>query len=1660
MLASDLSPVIRQYSFTSVALFFLLFFHVELSVYGQLTVVDSVDILFNLTLQGVSLSTLDTSNLDGNQVVERLNELAVSNPVQYGFLQNALIKSIQEEFVSNTVSVTECSIGSYVDPLTGLCYPCKAGTYSETPRATSASLCLPCPAGTFSNVTGASSSLTCLSCPAGTFSGVTGANSSKACTDCGLNMISTGGAQSALACVCKPGYYMPSGGSVCVFCEEGYFCSGNVRNECPGREASVSSSAAGSTAREDCFCLAGFYGLAGSVLGCSQCSANSYCTGDLQTDAYVKNYAVISACPPNSYSNAGSVSPDQCTCLDSFKRQQSSPSQQAWSVTAQPCNCTNAYTCKTAAPCVGCREGRACAGSQTLTCPQGFVHHVGTSVTFGLSGYPASASWLIAPPGAQRVFVRLYDVNTGSGSNALRIFQCLTAACALSDRSPIDTRTWATSPGFGVVWVDWAGAGNVGSTTPFKLEYASLAPCDSPETISLRVASKYFPETSQSVPAPRQLDPTWPMVALPGDQITFSQFPLEANVSVDVFDSQWTSVMGPLSVWQPMEVGVFFVRDLSMPSRSRQVIVLPLEPRTVTVYYSVGPSASSSFILNGAVEGPDSPDIILVRGETLVMSRLSGTTGVMLLSSYNATTGDFAMLAGEGVVGQSTPTLAQTSVTWKTLGSPAGLYYYASASNLGGVKAGRVLLYEPPGGSLCVECQIGEFCYNGAAAKCPPNSVSLPGSTSVSQCQCLTGFAMSSTDLESYVNGQAVDTGGRHTCVIGSDGQLWCWGANDRGQIGVGTLEPLVEAPVVVAGLSDVRNVSLGDDFTCAVVGPSLRVKCWGSNYYGQLGLDSTVLTLEWPPGTGGAAPELGEWARLAGGSEPTSYTTRSLSCGKQSCCAIVSKVVASSNVDALTCWGRGDSNQLGGGATDATKRKSVGTGVLSGFASNNPRFSYANTGVSLSVGSSKASLVTVGGDHACSVMVGGSVWCWGSNANGAVGKGTGQVFYNPVEIDIGGAAKMVNCYSLVCCAVMSGSYGVKCWGKGGDGRLGTGVFDVGLTVESMGSNLQQVAMGANVFALDVNVGQAQTCVLLLTNGVKCWGLVGGNVIGDNPPIEMSDLLPNVELLGTRVVLQMSGKGFTTCAVMSDYRVACWGSNDFKQLGGTPSSSVMNMTLVDSAISALRSTGTPSSLSCTTCPANTYCTGGNGIAQSCPANTVSPIQSTQASDCKCLAGYKRVGSACAICSGREYCVNGLVSLCGINSATMANGSTNVSSCQCAKGYFWNPTTKACTACGWGQYKDVVGNLDTCTSCPAGKRSSQGAAESSSACIPCDPGSFSLSGSATCTQCGSGFAAPPGSSACIACGAGFFSDGMDAYCRPCPAGTYDDEPRNGQPGTCAACPAGTASPALNSTSWAACQPCVAGSVSDGGAGACRQCGVGQYSLVGTQNCLQCPLNSTSSVGSGYDGCKCAAGTFKNVGVDGVTFTCDVCGPGKFSAGSASSCTDCPSGTASSAVGAKSSSACALCSAGRYSSAGSTSCQACGVWSFSWSSGSSGCITCGLGFYASTGASVCLACPPGKFSESPISSVVGCQTCPSGSYCVGGLEASKPGGAQVVSCPLGTYRLDTGLTAAGQCTPCPANSYCPSPTLKVSQMPRAQASCSVLACGVTTATTRRW
>ena len=85
-----------------------------------------------------------------------------------------------------------------------------------------------------------------------------------------------------------------------------------------------------------------------------------------------------------------------------------------------------------------------------------------------------------------------------------------------------------------------------------------------------------------------------------------------------------------------------------------------------------------------------------------------------------------------------------------------------------------------------------------------------------------------------------VSTSSNHACALDPTGHAFCWGAGADGQLGNGGQPQLATSPQAVNTTMTFRAIAAGDHHTCAI-GTDNRIYCWGSNTYGQLGNGSTA---------------------------------------------------------------------------------------------------------------------------------------------------------------------------------------------------------------------------------------------------------------------------------------------------------------------------------------------------------------------------------------------------------------------------------------------------------------------------------------------------------------------------------------------------------------------------------------------------------------------------------------------------------------------------------------------------------------------------------------------------------------------------------------------------------------------------------------------------
>jgi len=270
-----------------------------------------------------------------------------------------------------------------------------------------------------------------------------------------------------------------------------------------------------------------------------------------------------------------------------------------------------------------------------------------------------------------------------------------------------------------------------------------------------------------------------------------------------------------------------------------------------------------------------------------------------------------------------------------------------------------------------------------------------------------------------------ISTGAYSTCALLANKTVSCWGANNWGQLGIGSHADTREPTVPVTGLANVTAISGGSgDFFCALIKGG-TVKCWGSNMFGNLG-DGTTNNSSTPVAVTGLA-------------NVTAIST----VAENSCALILGGTVK--------CWGSNNFGQLGDGTTNNSSSPVDVTGLP-------PR----------------VIAISVGWRHTCALIAGGSVRCWGDNNHGELGDGTTNNSSTPVAVT--GLVK-VTALSLAdvnSCALIQGGT-VKCWGV--VTRYPWTVYDLTPVV---------VAGLANVTAISSSGPSA--CALIKGGAVKCWG--------------------------------------------------------------------------------------------------------------------------------------------------------------------------------------------------------------------------------------------------------------------------------------------------------------------------------------------------------------------------------------------------------------------------------------------------------------------------------------------------------------------------------------------------------------------------------------------
>ncbi len=175
------------------------------------------------------------------------------------------------------------------------------------------------------------------------------------------------------------------------------------------------------------------------------------------------------------------------------------------------------------------------------------------------------------------------------------------------------------------------------------------------------------------------------------------------------------------------------------------------------------------------------------------------------------------------------------------------------------------------------------------------------------------------------------------TCGVGVGGQVYCWGDNTFGQLGIGTVGGSADVPMAIVGSSLFLSVSVGS-FTACGVTVERDAYCWGQGSFGRLGSGRQD---EGPTPTPSLVVRGLKYQRLVVGAQHT-------------CAATIN--------DQLFCWGLNTYGKLGDDI---------------GPSGNEP---------SLVSGGHRLIQAGAGGNHTCGLSSFNEVFCWGLNAIGQLG--------------------------------------------------------------------------------------------------------------------------------------------------------------------------------------------------------------------------------------------------------------------------------------------------------------------------------------------------------------------------------------------------------------------------------------------------------------------------------------------------------------------------------------------------------------------------------------------------------------------------------------------------------------------------------------------------
>ena len=194
---------------------------------------------------------------------------------------------------------------------------------------------------------------------------------------------------------------------------------------------------------------------------------------------------------------------------------------------------------------------------------------------------------------------------------------------------------------------------------------------------------------------------------------------------------------------------------------------------------------------------------------------------------------------------------------------------------------------------------------------------------------------------------------------------------------------------------------------------------------------------------------------------------------------------------------------------------------------------------------------VATGYMHTCSISPArgqdiddSSVYCWGRNWNGQLGHGDyiDDPLPDTVSLPQGSVpTSIVSGYSHSCTLLSDGE--AMCWGNNDAGQLGT----ISLLNESSPASVRITPSASSI--AQIVAGGNSTCALMDDGSVRCWGGNSKGELGDGTTTSSWDASSSVILPTGRTAISIDMHYQNVCAILDDNSLFCWGSNNVGQLG-------------------------------------------------------------------------------------------------------------------------------------------------------------------------------------------------------------------------------------------------------------------------------------------------------------------------------------------------------------------------------------------------------------------------------------------------------------------------------------------------------------------------------